>query len=269
MGPGRKPHDRGGATPAILVLLLLGAATLAVPASFTIPADQPAAEVAPPDEYLPAVADLLAAPAAPGAEAAFPLVRGDPATGLVGLTFDAGGSDSGQTGLVLDTLREHGIQATFFLTGEWAQANPGLVQRMVAEGHELANHTYSHPNLTHLGDEEALGQVQAAEDALLQAAGVLPLAYVRPPFGAWNRQLLALLSAHGYQLVYWTLDSRDWQPQVSVRQVVERVGRTARPGDVVIFHCYPAKTAQALPGVLAAWEARGLRAGSLSAVLGR
>jgi peptidoglycan/xylan/chitin deacetylase (PgdA/CDA1 family) len=197
------------------------------------------------------------------------VVRGDPRADLVGLTFDAGGKVGGKTASVLDTLREFGYQATFFLTGEWAEANPALVRRMVAEGHELANHTYDHPYLTRVSDDEIVSQLSRTEQVVQRVAGVSLTRYVRPPYGDYNQRVLGVLVKHSYIGVLWTLDSTDWRNETTAHDVAQRVATKANAGDIVVFHCYPAKTAEALPVALDGLKARHLRGGSLSQVLGR
>ncbi len=197
------------------------------------------------------------------------IVVGKPRTGLVALTFDAGGRDPGLTSQLLDALQHYGAHCTFFLTGEWAEANPELVRRMVSDGHELANHTYDHPHLPQVADQGILDQLSRTEQAVQKVAGVALQKYVRPPFGDYDDRVLALLTSHGYSVVYWSLDSADWRPEFTSRMVQDRVGEKAGAGDIVVAHCYAPKTAEAYPGVLASLRARGLRFGTLSQVLGR
>lgn len=190
-------------------------------------------------------------------------------TGVVALTMDAGGRDPGRTAEVLDTLARFGIRATMYLTGEWCEANPALVARMAAEGHELGNHTYDHPHLTLVSDEEMLSQLGRTEAVIKRFAGREPVKDVRPPFGDYDARVLAVLGAHGYRVVYWTVDAADWRPEVSAAEIVARVGGRTAAGDVVVMHVYAPKAAEALPGILEAWRARGLRAGTLAEALGR
>ncbi len=207
--------------------------------------------------------------AGPSAGHRYLVVRGKPETGVVGLSFDAGGRDGGETGSVLDTLKRFDAHATFFLTGEWSEANPGLVRRMVAEGHELGNHTYDHPDLTKVSDQEILSQAARAEEAVRKVAGVGLKRYLRPPFGAFDQRMLDVLGKQGFEVIYWTLDSGDWRAEMSVEDVARRVGTKANAGDIVVFHCYPPKTARALPSALESLKARGLKLGTVSAALGR
>jgi len=197
------------------------------------------------------------------------IIHGKPETGLVGLTFDAGGRAPGTTSTVLDTLRQYGYHATFFLTGEWAEANPALVQRMAAEGHQLANHTYNHPNLPDVSDQEIVSQVTRTEKTVKKVAGVTLVKLLRPPFGAYNQHVLGVLDGIGYDVVYWSLDSGDWRNDTTVEDVVKRVSTKANAGDIIVFHCYPPKTSKALPAALAGLKNRGLRGGTVDQVLGK
>lgn len=264
--------------PQAVPTAILARATLAapteVPVATAVPSPTlcvtPLEPVSTPTLWQPTPQPTLAPPTPPSA-AEWPwglIIRGRADDGLVALTFDAGGRDAGETGSVLDTLHQSGVHSTFFLTGEWTAANPHLVRRMAAEGHELANHTYSHPNLTEIGDEEVLWQVRRTEEVAHTVAGVSLRRWVRPPYGAYNERVMKLLTRGGYRVAYWTLDSADWRADMSAEDIVRRVGTRANAGDVVVFHCYPAKTARAMPGVLEALRARRLRGATLSQVLG-
>ncbi|MHB1004515.1 MAG: polysaccharide deacetylase family protein [Chloroflexota bacterium] len=195
------------------------------------------------------------------------VVSGRNDKGVVALTMDAGLTSPGGTSAVLDTLRRRGWRATVFLTGEWAAANPDLVRRIVAEGHEVANHTYDHPRMPTLSEAENLAQLARTEATVRAIAGVELKKYVRPPFGDYDDRVLNTLGTHGYRLIFWSMDSGDWRPEVTAADMVARVGARATAGDVVVGHIYAPKTAEALPGILDAWAARGLRAGTLSEVL--
>jgi peptidoglycan/xylan/chitin deacetylase (PgdA/CDA1 family) len=195
------------------------------------------------------------------------VLRGDPALGVVALTFDAGTTAAGNTSVVLDTLKAYGAHSTFFLTGEWAVANPALVRRMRDDGHELANHTYDHPDLTQVSDQVIRNQISRTEAAVSGITGHELVRLIRPPFGAYDRRVLAAVGSAGYTMIYWSLDSGDWVAEVSVDQVVQTVGTRAGAGDIVVFHCYAPKTAQALPAVMKRLSERGLKFGTVSSII--
>lgn len=206
----------------------------------------------------------------PGADTrplAGPIVKGNAASGTVALTFDLGIPSSGALPSVLDTLERAAVRATFFITGSWAEAQPDVLRRIVAAGHELANHSYSHPNFTQIDPAQARWELERTDEVAQAIAGQTTRPYFRPPFGAYNRAVLELVERLGYRIVMWTLDSADWRPESTVASIAQRVGHRTAPGDIAVMHGYVPKTAQALPTILERLAARGLQAGTLSDVL--
>jgi peptidoglycan/xylan/chitin deacetylase (PgdA/CDA1 family) len=183
------------------------------------------------------------------------------------LTFD-GGSDAGESELILDVLEQRGVSATFFLTGDFIRHNPGLVRRIAAAGHEVGNHTLSHPHLTTWNStrrHETLpgldptfvqGELNQTALAYEAATGRLMTALWRAPFGEVNSDLIAWAAAAGWSHVGWTrddvggrhtLDSLDWVDERSSRnyltseQIAARIlsfgaGGTGLNGGIVLMH---------------------------------
>lgn len=204
------------------------------------------------------------------------VTRGLPG-GRVALTFDAGAA-SEPAASILDTLHERGITVTFFLTGRWAEENPDLVRRIAAEGHEIGNHTYSHPRLPELEDEAIHEEIVRTEAIVQGLTGHTTRPYLRPPYGARDSRVLDRLGAEGYLCIYWTLDSLDSvDPPKTVEFLVDRVTHPkdaqGRPipldGAIVLLHVGSRATAQALPAILDGLEAQGLRVVPLSVILQR
>ncbi len=207
----------------------------------------------------------------PPADGAVPVIRrGGGDQPYVALTFDDGGP-AWRVNEILDILREAGVRSTFFLLGEWAAANPDAVRRIAAEGHEIANHSYSHPRFNLLDAGAMEEEIAAARTALREAAGSGEARFFRPPYGAYNRTLTAVLKALGYvAMVMWDVDSRDWSG-LSAAAIVRRVLDDTAAGSIVLFHLHGAHTAEALREIIPALRARGyslttvgglLRAGS-------
>ncbi|MCL4458343.1 MAG: polysaccharide deacetylase family protein [Chloroflexi bacterium] len=194
------------------------------------------------------------------------IVRGNPNSPYVALTFDLGGAP-GSTAVVLEILRQNSIKSTFFTTGEWAEANPALLKQIVADGHELGNHSYSHPNFTKLSEAQMLSEIKRTAEVIRRLTGISPKPYFRPPFGAYDQRLLRLLSREGYQCIYWTLDSTDWRNDSTTQSVIQRVVNNVKGGTIVINHAALEKTAQALPEIIKGIKAKGYRFGTLSQVL--
>lgn len=198
--------------------------------------------------------------------------RGSTERPWIALTLDAG-AGAAPTPRILKALRKRGITITFFLTGRWMRANPDLVRQMVADGHELANHTVNHPDLTTL-DDDAIRRELSETEAILReiAPGATTRPFFRPPYGAYNERVLRVALAEGYLPVYWTLDSLDSVGEPKTPEfLVERVTRKLNPDDlrgaIILAHCGSDATADALPEILDRFAAMGFEVRKLSDVL--
>ncbi|MBG6087314.1 polysaccharide deacetylase family protein [Actinomadura viridis] len=168
----------------------------------------------------------------------------------VALTFDDGPGD--HTARVLDSLRGVGARATFFMLGQNVASYPDVVRRMAFEGHELANHTWSHPVLTELSPAAVRAQVARTQQAIKEASGVTPTMF-RPPYGATDARVGR---AVGMPQILWSLDSMDWRYRSAKRNADIGVRKT-KPGGVVLFHDIHKTTASAVPRILAGLKERG------------
>lgn len=169
---------------------------------------------------------------------------------LCALTFDDGPSRN--TPQLLDLLKEYNIPATFFLLGSQVVHNPQLVTRMVEEGHEIGNHSWSHPNLKYLSTENILEEI-IDTDTLLKSLGVTAL-YMRPPYGSYDERTVQILNDLGASLVLWSLDSRDWKhlPEDYSRLISTR-GTVYEPGSlrgIFLFHDTRKTTVEDLPRII-------------------
>ena len=149
---------------------------------------------------------------------------------VVALTFDDGPSKYWTEGL-LDGLKERDVKATFFLIGANVEGNEELVERMVAEGHLIGNHTYSHVQLTTISDEEACAEIDEANEVLSEAVGE-GIHYIRPPFGSWQEDLDSLVDM---QVVLWSVDPQDWKVQ-DTDAIVRAVLKKVKDGDIILLH---------------------------------
>lgn len=150
-------------------------------------------------------------------------------TPCVALTYDDGPSDL--TPGVLDALAAHRAGATFFAMGEKAKAYAGTLQRMVAEGHLVGNHSWNHPALTTLTDAQIRAQLRDTT-AALEAASGQEITTFRPPYGDYNSRVLAVA---GMPAILWDVDTEDWKgPADDV--LIERAVTQPRPGSIVLQH---------------------------------
>ncbi|MBQ3217681.1 MAG: polysaccharide deacetylase family protein [Akkermansia sp.] len=175
----------------------------------------------------------------------------------VALTFDDGPS-SAYTPAILDILQRHGARATFFVVGRNAARYPGILARAVAEGHEVANHTYTHIKMTASGKQTIAREIERTNEAIKAATGYYPTA-MRPPYGATNASLVEMVSRnYGMHSVLWDVDTRDWQ-RPGVDKVVERAVGKARPGSIILLHDIHASTLEAVESIVTGLQARGFK----------
>jgi peptidoglycan/xylan/chitin deacetylase (PgdA/CDA1 family) len=196
------------------------------------------------------------------------IVRGDPSTGMVALTFDAGAEAGTAAPQVIQILHARGIKVTFFLSGNWVSKYPQYARQIEEDGHEIANHSLTHPDLTHLSDNQIVFELDFTDQVVWDLLGVHTRPYFRPPFGSRNKRVLDVAAASGFRSVYWTLDSGDWLTRATAGGVAEKVLRFAEPGDIVVEHVASQATADALPTILDVFEERGWKVGTVSEVLG-
>jgi peptidoglycan/xylan/chitin deacetylase (PgdA/CDA1 family) len=232
--------------------------------------DVPAAAKSQPEPVLTAdeVADDIAAPSS---NALRPPPPPDPGTGLstiidrgtngrleVALTFDAG-ADTGYAAEILDLLRDEGIKATFGMTGVWAQANSDLVQRMVAEGHQLINHTWDHSSLTGantqmppMTPEQVAQQLADTEAVVRDLTGYEMRPYFRPPYGDYDAASLKYLYDNGYsQTIWWTCDTRGWAGW-GAQEIIDYCTTNIAEDEILLLHVGAAAVGdfEALPGLI-------------------
>jgi peptidoglycan/xylan/chitin deacetylase (PgdA/CDA1 family) len=187
-----------------------------------------------------------ARPAAPPAMRRIDCAR----TKCVALTYDDG--PGAYTGQLLDMLRKSGARATFFMLGENVRGHAHLVRRMAYEGHEVANHTWSHPKLTGMSSGAVRSEISRTQRAIQEASGVVPKVF-RPPYGATDAKVGR---AVGMPQIMWSVDSMDWLHRSTARNVNAGV-KDPKPGGVVLFHDIHQATVKATPRILSGLRQRG------------
>lgn len=184
------------------------------------------------------------------------------------LTFDCG-SVLGPSLSILDTLKHYNLRVTFFMTGQYAEKYPDVVRRMVADGHEMANHSATHPDFTKMNDQQIRDELLYTEQLVMQLTGKSTKPWMRMPFGARNERVWNVVSGEGYTSVFWSLDSGDWLADATTASVRNRVLERTTNGGVVVHHCAANQTAEALPAIVEGLQARGHRIVTVSSLFGR
>ena len=148
----------------------------------------------------------------------------------VALTFDDGPSPK-YTPLLLDGLKERNVRATFFLLGKNVKENQELVQRMQAEGHLLGNHTYNHVQLNKIPETTARQEILKTNNEIYEATGKFP-EYMRPPYGAWKKNMELCVEMLP---VFWDIDTLDWKSQ-NVDAILKAAGEEPEDGSIILMH---------------------------------
>jgi peptidoglycan/xylan/chitin deacetylase (PgdA/CDA1 family) len=175
----------------------------------------------------------------------------------IAMTFDDGPSEK-LTPKLLDLLAAHHIKATFFVIGQNVAEHPEIVARAAREGHEIGNHSWSHPNLGKMSDEGVRREMRQTDDLIKNAIGSRPT-LMRPPYGSLSeRQKRLIHNEFGYQIIIWDVDPLDWKrPGPTV--VCNRILKETRAGSIVLSHDIHPGTIEAMPATFSQLEAKGFK----------
>lgn len=198
----------------------------------------------------------------PSATVVRSVVAGEPA---VALTFND--APSGATPRILDILEREDAVGTFFVLGSEIASREGILRRMLVEGNEIANGTFTHPDLAKRSEKVIRRQIASTTRAIQRAVPVRPC-FVRPPFGSGAERVAEVAQGVGLSTVLWSVDPRDYRAR-SARRIVERVTTEATPGAVVLLHdgVTRERTIEALPKIISGLRERGYQLVTLSELL--
>lgn len=163
---------------------------------------------------------------------------------LVALTFDDGPNPA-TTPRVLELLKKYRAKGTFFVLGQKVAGNEAILKQMVAEGHEVANHTFTHPNLVEMSDEVILSEINQTQKAIQAVLGQKPTIY-RPPYGSADARVANLANLPA---IHWSVDTLDWEHR-NPDHILEQVKLHMAPGDIVLMHDIHPETVDALEPIL-------------------
>ena len=173
---------------------------------------------------------------------------------VISISFDASwGGD--QTMGILDLLDEYNAKATFFLVGIWVDKYPELVKEIYDRGHEIGNHSDSHPHMTQISESKMRQELDGMSDKLEAITGERPTLF-RPPYGDYNNAVVTVSRAEGYECVQWSVDSLDWKNR-GVQDLVTRATKNVQAGDIILFHNDSQYILDALPTVLKTYQEQG------------
>jgi len=169
------------------------------------------------------------------------------------------------TPMILEALKQAGVKATFFVIGKMAEEYPELLRRIVAEGHELGNHTYSHTRLKTLAPTQIWAEIRACDEVVYRLTGVR-MKFLRPPGGGYDEQALRVIRAAGYSLGLWTNNTGDWR-KPPVQTIVRNALRNIGPGGIILMHQGEPVSVEAIPLIVRGLRQMGLEPGTLSSIV--
>ncbi|HHY10484.1 MAG TPA: polysaccharide deacetylase family protein [Firmicutes bacterium] len=172
----------------------------------------------------------------------------------IAISFDATwGTDL--TDEILAILREHDITTTFFLAGYWIDKYPDYVNKIAAAGHEIGNHSYSHPHFNSLSEAGIAYELQKTENMIQDLTGQRTNLF-RPPFGEYSNKVISQAASLGYYTIQWSVDSLDWK-NLGSSEIYQRIMGQIKPGDIVLFHNAAPGTPGAIKRLIPDLQARG------------
>ncbi|WP_214817986.1 LysM peptidoglycan-binding domain-containing protein [Exiguobacterium sp. s59] len=187
---------------------------------------------------------------------------------VVALTFDDG-ADGANTNKILEILAKNNVKATFFLTGSGANNHPQYIKNIAAKGHQLGNHSYTHPDFTKLTATQMKSELDRTEALIQSLTGKTTKPIFRAPFGAVNSAVLNGVGAAGYgYTIQWNIDTIDWKG-LTASQINTKVQTNIKPGSIVLMHTGAGApgTPLALPTMISQLKAKGYQFVTVSQLL--
>ncbi len=174
----------------------------------------------------------------------------------IAISFDAAWGDQYTEG-ILDILEKHNVKATFFLVGFWVDKYPDMVKKIHDKGHDVGNHSSTHPHMSKLSREQIAQELNTTGDKIQKITGTKSILF-RPPFGDYNNRLIETAKENGYHAIQWDVDSLDWK-ELGAQQVVDRVTRNVKKGSIVLFHNNAKYVLEYLPLVIEKLQKEGYK----------
>jgi probable sporulation protein (polysaccharide deacetylase family) len=192
-----------------------------------------------------------------------PIYRGHPDKTMVSFLINVAWGNEYLPSM-LEVLDKHGVKATFFLEGRWAKENPALVKTIKEAGHEIGNHSYSHPDMARITTDQIRKQIGSTNDVIKEITGAAPV-WFAPPSGSFRQDVITVADEFKMETVLWTVDTIDWQkPEPGV--LVERVLKKVHNGAMILMHPTDSSS-RSLETLIQSIKQKGYSFGSVSMLL--
>ena len=173
----------------------------------------------------------------------------------VALSFDAAWGNE-DTEELIAILGKYKIKATFFVVGSWVDKYPESVKQLSDAGHDIENHSNSHPHMPQLSVAKMAEELKACNDKISAVTGKQPILF-RAPYGDYNNSMLQTVTSMGMYTIQWDVDSRDWKEEYTTDMIVKGVTENVKSGSIVLFHNAAVNTPEALPIIIEKLIAEG------------
>lgn len=193
-----------------------------------------------------------------------PVYNVDTEEKVLSISFDAAWGRA-NTEEILNILDRYDVKTTFFLVGFWAEKHPDLVAEIAARGHEIGNHSATHPHMAQLSAAQIRDELKKCSDLVESIIGV-PTTLFRPPYGEYNDAVVRISREEGYECVQWNVDSLDWK-NLGKENMIRQCTKDVNPGDIVLFHNDSKYILEALPQILEYYKQKEYRIIPVSEIL--
>ena len=175
---------------------------------------------------------------------------------VVAMSFDAAwGNDD--TGKLIEIMDKYKVKTTFFVVGSWVDKFPESVKQLSDAGHEIMNHSDTHPHMTQISVEKMKEEVENCDKKIEAITGKKPTLF-RAPYGDYNNSVIGAMRDTGHFTIQWDVDSLDWK-DLSASEITDRVLKKVKPGSIILFHNAAKHTPEALPGIIEALQKDGFK----------
>lgn len=173
----------------------------------------------------------------------------------IALTIDAAW-DADKTPFILDTLDKYNVKATFFLCGVWVKQYPDYVKEIAKRGHEIGNHSLTHPHMSRMDAIAVQKELSDLDDMLEELTGQRSTLF-RPPFGEYNDTVIKAAREAGYEVIQWSRDTVDWKQDRSAQTILDGVLKKLKSGDIILCHNNGYKIETYLPVLIETAQQKG------------
>ncbi len=175
---------------------------------------------------------------------------------VVAMSFDAawGNEDTGQ---LIEIMNKYNVKTTFFVVGGWVDKFPESVKQLSDAGHEIMNHSDTHPHMTQLTTEKMKEEVQSCDQKIEKITGIKPNLF-RAPYGDYNNAVVGAMRDTGHFTIQWDVDSLDWK-DLTATEITDRVLKKVKPGSIILFHNAAKHTPEALPSIIESLQKDGYK----------